>query len=164
MAGDVEDAKHQIALKLQSDDFLNALAAIDIEKDDGTSTAQPTQIFEGEKVNISDSGYPVCELIAYRSRYDVNTDAKDVVHEVHIFWTQAGDDELTITRDLERLMRATRDVFWPQGAQRDPFIGTNWSTPLILVSEDYTHLAPKINKTGFIKGSWMVVLVHTISV
>ena len=168
MLGDIADVKHALALRLQSDDFATALAAVDSEKADGIDTPVPTAVFEGEKVNLSDVGYPVGEIIAVKTVYRQDDDAKIAVHEIHVFWTQTGDDELTITAHVERLVRATRDLFWPT----DPITGVTAkvnlpevnSFPIVFVSEDYTALAPKVNKTGFVKGSWTVLLVPTATV
>jgi hypothetical protein len=168
VVGDIADVKHALAVRLTSDDFATALAAVDDEKADGIATPVPTAVFESEKVNLSDVGYPVGELIAVKTVYEQQGDAKLAVHEIHIFWTQTGDDELTITQNVERLVRATRDLFWPT----DPMTGVTQrislpevhSGPIVFVSEDYTALAPKVNKTGFVKGSWTVLLVTTVTV
>lgn len=179
MLGDIADIKHALASRIggeagnfgqwvgASDAFATALAVVDSEKNDGFQTPLPTAIYEGEKVNVSDVGFPVGELIAVKTLYNQDTDAKQMVHEVHIFWTAAGDDEMTITATVERLVRATRDLFWPT----DPQTGFTQrvtlpevhSGPLVFVSEDYTSLAPKVNKTGFVKGSWTVLLVPSLT-
>ena len=163
MRGDIQDAKRVLADLLTSE-LPDALAAVDAEKDDGTETPIPTQIFTGEKVNVSTLGLPVGEIVGIKTVYSTE-DAFDkrCVHEVHVWWTDAGDDELVITRTVERLVRATRDVLWPEDEAPISLPGIH-SGPVQIVSEDYTHLAPHINKTGFVKGSWSVLLIPTFTV
>lgn len=160
MTGDIQDVKHAIARELLGPDFLIVLAAVDAEKG-VTATPGPAAVFEGEKANLNGVGYPVAEVIGVSTIYDpASEQAKAATHEVQVVWTQAGDDELVITAQLERLVRATRDFFWPPSGPR-VLIGIN-AAPLELVREEYTALMPAKDHP-FVKGSGTTLRVPTLS-
>ena len=160
MLGDIQDVKHAIARQLLGGDFLTTLAAVDAEKAVAIATPGPTQVFEGEKAQISDQGYPVVEVIGNRTIYDTASEqAKAATHEIQIVWTHVGDDELTITAQLERLVRATVDYFWPPTGSM-VLMGVN-AAPLTLLSEEYTALLPTRTAGQFVKGSAITLHVPT---
>lgn len=158
-AGDIEDAKRELALVLAAQEFLDVLAAVDAEKGDAAPTTPgPTSVFEGAKEVKSGQGFPVVEVIGRRTVYDTEAEqSKDAVHEVSIFWTHCGDDELTIGRHLERLVRATRDVFWNRS------LSAIASFPVEVGTEEYSPLMPG-ESHPFVKASETVVRVRTIAV
>lgn len=161
MRGDIEDVKHELALLLQAASFVTLLTAVDAEKGTSVVTPAPAAIFEGEKASKTGMGYPVAEVIGLRTVYDNPSDqAKVAIHDVQIAWTHVGDDELTITTQVERLVRATRDLVWPHDG---PASLTNLaSAPIELVSEEYSELF-KGKDVAFVKGSMTVLRVTTLS-
>lgn len=164
MRGDLQDTKHEIAILLTSVVFLEALTAVDAEKGltADQATPGPASVFEGEKFVKTGQGFPVVEVVGVRSVYASDAQyAKVAVHEVQIMWTHVGDDELTTTAQLERLVRATRDVFWPHdGAISLP--GAN-SAPVEVVSEEYSQLMPASGHP-FVKGAVTMLRVPTFVV
>lgn len=155
--GDIEDVKRELALLLASAVFVTALAAVDAEKGGTRATPRPTKVNEFEKMSTTDVGYPVGEVIGHRTMYStLDQQVKTAVHEIDIVWTQVGDDEATITADLERLVRATRDLLWPQaGPIALPAIPTE---PIVIASEEYTQLMPA-QQHPFVKGAATRVLI-----
>lgn len=162
MRGDIQDVKHEIAVAIASVTFLAVLAAVDAEKGVTTPTPGPAQVFEAEKAVKSDMGFPVVEVIGIKTTYNPQAEqVKDAIHELQIVWTQVGDDELLITAQLERLMRATRDVFWP--AEGPMTLPNANSGPVEFVREEYTELMRGI-KHPFVKASGTTLHVRTMTV
>lgn len=161
MRGDMEDVKHELALLLQAASFVTLLTAVDAEKGTVVVTPAPAAVYEGEKASKTSVGYPVAEVIGLRTVYDTPSDqTKVAIHDVQIAWTHVGDDELTITTQLERLVRATRDLVWPHdGPASLPALA---SAPIELVSEEYSELF-KGKDVAFVKGSMTVLRVTTLS-
>lgn len=161
MTGDIEDVQRAIAQRLRSQTFLDILAAVDAEKGDGSSTPAPVSIFEGERAVSPTEGYPVGAVVGARTAYstDANVD-KDAAHEIQVVWTQTGDDELVITRHLQRLARATRDLFWPSGS---PGISLEelHTPPVIVRGDEYSALMPTDEHPPFIKAASTQILVTT---
>lgn len=161
MRGDIEDVKHELAVLIAATGFVTLLTAVDAEKATTVVTPAPAAVFEGEKVVKSGQGYPVCEVIGLRTTYDPSSqEAKLAAHEVQIAWTHVGDDELTIATQLERLVRATRDLVWP--ANGPATLTALASAPIELVSEEYSELF-RGKDVAFVKGSITVVRVTTLS-
>ncbi len=158
MPGDLEDVKRAIAQRLRSARFLEILAGVDAEKADGSTTPAPAEVTEGERVFPKGQAYPVGEVVGVRTAYasEANVE-KDAAHEVHIVWTMTGDDELVITRVLERLVRATRDLFWNQSLDE---LHTPW---VIVRGEEYSGLLPNDEHAPFYKAASTQVLVTTYS-
>lgn len=161
MLAGIQDVKHELAVLLAGPEFLTALAAIDAEKGVTNPTPPAAAVFEGERFVKTSQGFPVVEVIGARTVYDTASQVQLAIHEVHVVWTQVGDDELTIVGELERLVRATRELLWPlQGALTLP--GAN-SAPIQLISEEYSQLMPA--KTHpFVKGAVTVLHVPTMSI
>lgn len=161
MKGDMEDCKHELALLLQSAAFVTLLAAVDVEKGTSVVTPGPAVVFEGEKAVLTGLGYPVCEVIGLRTVYAPESQqSKVAAHDIQVAWTHVGDDELTIATQVERLVRATRDLFWPHdGPITLPALA---SAPIELVSEEYSALF-KGKDVAFVKGSMTVLRVSTLS-
>lgn len=162
MRGDIEDTKFEVAQLLRSAAFLTLLTAVDVEKSTGIVTPGPAAVFEGEKAVKTGQGYPVVEVIGVRTVYQPeSSQAKAATHEVQISWTHVGDDELTIATQVERLVRATRDLLWPAAGPAE--LTALASAPIELVSEEYTELF-KGKEFPFVKGALTVVRVTTLSV
>lgn len=161
VAGDIEDVKRAIALRLRSARFAEVLTAVDTEKGDSATTPVPVSIFEGEKAVLPAEGYPHGMVVGARTAYaiDANVD-KDAAHELQIVWTQVGDDELVITRQLERLVRATRDLLWPSGSPGITLEELH-TPPVIVRGDEYSALMPTDAHPVFIKAASTQVLVST---
>lgn len=161
-SGDIQDVKNALKAVLLSAEFLLVLAAVDADKAVTIATPGPTQVFTGEKQVKTDQGYPVVELIGHRTQFVSNDEqVKDTVHEIDITWTHVGDDELLVTAQLERMVKATRNILWPEtGATTLP--GVN-ATPTLIVSEDYSPLMQGRAAGTFVKGSAIAVQIRTLS-
>lgn len=163
--GDMESAKHEIALLLAAATFATLLTAIDAEKAQAsgstvtTSAPAAAAIFEGAVNSQKEgSGYPVVEIIGHKTDYDEADQQVDSgTHEIGIYWTHVGDDELTITTQLERLVRATRQTC------RNALLSAIQSAPVQVVSEEYTALMPTKTAGIFVKSSQTIVRVRTES-
>lgn len=162
MLADIQDVKHELALLLTAAGFLTALAAVDAERSITPATPGPSSVFETEKFVKTGQGFPVVEIVGVRTVYGPDPQqAKFAVHEVHVVWTHVGDDEQTITAQLERLVRATRDVFWPE---LGPITLPNANSgPIEVASEEYSQLMPAQGHP-FVKGSVSVLHVPTFAV
>jgi hypothetical protein len=159
--GDIQVVKHEIAMGLASPEFVGILAGVDTETLAPLQTPGPASI-EGEKFVLSGQGFPVVEVVGIRTVYDSNAEqVKDATHEIQVMWTQVGDDELTITAQLERLVKATRDYFWPPIG---PLVLPNVNAcPIEIVSEEYSALMKGLT-TPFVKGSATTLRVRTLTV
>lgn len=158
--GDIEDAKRAVAERLRSAQFLDLLAAIDARKG-GATTPPPVSIFEGEKAVAVDEGYPVGAVVGARTAYSTDANVeKDAAHEIQVVWTDTGDDELVMTRNLERLVRATRDLFWPAGTS-GLVLQEIRSAPVIVRGDEYSALMPTDEHGPFIKAASTQLLITT---
>lgn len=162
MLAGIQDVKHELALLLSAAGFLTSLAAVDAERSIAPATPGPAAVFESEKFVKTGQGFPVVEIIGIRTVYGPDPQqAKFAVHEVQVAWTHVGDDELTITAQLERLVQATRDVFWPE---LGPVTLPNaHSGPIEVASEEYSQLMPAQGHP-FVKGAVIVLHVPTFAV
>ncbi len=156
--GDIEDAKHQVALVLLDPAFATLISAIDAEKGAVTATPPPAAVFKGAMAQTKiGQGSPVCEVIGHKTDYDVaDQHAKTATHEIGVYWTHWGDDELTITTQLERLVRATRDALW------NGLLTAIASAPVEVVGEEYSPLMPGKNG-AFVKSSATTIRVRTVA-
>jgi len=162
MRGDIEDVKHELAILLVSASFAAALADVDAEKATTRATPVPKVIYESERLTLSGQGFPVGELLGKRTTYSSSdAELKTALHEVDILWTQNGDNELVITQDLERLVRATRDLLWPPTGPIS--LHALASGPIELIAEEYTALMPNPQHGPFIKGSATTIRVLTLT-
>lgn len=157
MTGDIDDVKHQIALILASASFLAVLAAIDTEKNAAQevsiATPGPAEIKEYEIANPQ--LFPHCQIIGGASEFDQESTAQEAGHEVQIVWLHVADDEGTVAKVIERLVRATR-VLWGT-----TFEGACNAAPLRVIREDYSDLTPTPTN-AFLKGGRTFVLVPTV--
>lgn len=162
MLADIQDVKHELALLLLAPAFLATLAAVDVERGVTSATPGPAAVFEGEKFVKTGQGFPVVEVIGIRTVYGPDPQqAKFGVHEVQLAWTQVGDDELTITAQLERLVQATRDTVWP--ADGPITLPNAHSGPIEVASEEYSQLMPAQGHP-FVKAAVVVLHVPTYAI
>src|ERR1051325_5526389 len=155
MLGDIQDVKRQVMLALVSEAFTAQIAAVDAEKGFGV-TPIPVAVFPAERRNIAGLGFPIGEVIGLRTTYvDEDSASVDATHEIAVMWTHVGDDELIVTRDLERLVRATREFL-----DRHVIAALNMG-PMRIVSEDYSELSRRPEGSGFVKGASSMLEVTT---
>lgn len=162
MKGDIQDVAAELKLQFASSAFLTVLAAVDAEKGltDTAVTPGPATVNDFEAMDVSGLGYPVLEIIGRRTTYDETDEvAKDATHELELNWTVVGDDEKTITRQVQNLARATVDFLWPETGPRG--LATLGSAPVLFVSEDYSDLMPA-TAHPFVKGSTTRIQVKTL--
>jgi hypothetical protein len=155
MFGFIDDVKHQIALYVASATFTDALTAIDVEKNDGVVTPAPAQIEECEIE--TPSTYPCAMVIGVDTEFDQesNPTLQDSRHRVDVYWLAVGDDERTVTKYVERLVRATR------GLWGGTFAGAINAAPVQVLREDYSDLA-RSPDNSFLKGGRVILLVPTL--
>lgn len=155
--GDMETTKQLLQEQLQSADFLSVLRGIDQENGQSVTTPGPAQVIRGQKQFTEAMGFPVAEVIGRRTTYmEPENELKNAAHEIAIEWTHVGDDETTIETQLERLVRATRDLLW--NMRLVPIA----SMPILVASEEYTELLAGKN-SAFVKGSQTLLLVRTFA-
>lgn len=153
MTGDIETVKQGIAAALASSAFTDALAAVNAEQGGAYATPPPAVIYPYERA-VPET-YPAIELQGLTSTYNVEDDVKQVTHRIAVVVTQVGDNEQTITTDIERLVRATRDLLF-----RSVLDGQRGLAPMLIESENYSALAPNPRTGALMKGG-MVVLAAT---
>lgn len=155
MTGDIETVKAAIAAALLSADFATALAAVDTEKNDGSTTPGPAFGYPYERAVLE--GYPAFELQGLQTTYNSNGDVKEATHQIGVVWTLAGDNEAVLTQVLERLVRATRDFLW-----RSTLSGQIGLAPMLVKSENYSALQPGTN-TPLLKGCVVIIEATTFA-
>jgi hypothetical protein len=164
--GDIESVKKEIAAVLKNTTgainqfgtavFFNAtLDAVNTEKADGRTTPYPAEIWEYEKAALG--AYPAAELQALTTQYAPEDDVKIASHRIAVVWTVVGDNEATVTTDIERLVRTTRDVFW-----RTVLAADLGGIPMVVESEQYSALAPALGQP-FMKGAQVMLIAGAIS-
>jgi hypothetical protein len=156
VAGDVEAVKKTLATWLASSRFSDALAAVNAEQNDGYTTPGLQAVYGYERAVIE--AYPAVELQGLRTDYAQDDDLKNATHSIAIVFTQVGDNEAAVTTDVERLVRAARDMCW-----RSVLDAQEGLAPLVVVSEDYSALAPDPNGNPFMKGGRLIVAAQTLT-
>lgn len=157
MTGDIETVKKGIAEALASPAFAAALTAVNVEQDDGYTTAAPAVIYPYERA--VPEAYPVFELQGLSTAYDPNDDVKNATHRIAVVCTQVGDNEASITTDVERLIRAARDLLWRSVLNADRGLA-----PMLVESENYSQLTPNPNGDGtFVKGGMLILSAETFA-
>lgn len=157
--GDVESITQGLAAALASERFRAVIAGVDIARNTGATT--PWQgaigsIYAYERANLE--VYPAAEVIAAQATYDTDADEAAAVHRISIDWTQVGDDEQTVTRDIQRLVLATRIFF-----RHSVLDGSFGIGPMLVEFEDYTHLSPGTGAHAFLKGGLLILAVKSWS-
>lgn len=155
MTGDIESVKTAIAAALNGTGFTDALAAVNVDKNDGYTTPGPAVGYPYERAVLE--AYPAFELVGLATGYGEDEDLKKATHQIAVLWTVAGDNEATLTTDVERLVRATRDLLW-----RSVLGGQVGLAPMLVVSDDYSPLAPG-NGHPFMKGGRVIVSATTLT-
>jgi len=162
-SGSIEAVKESLQRWLRSSRFVDAIAAVDAQavaegRDDNTrATPVPDAdaIFTTEKHSLAK--YPAVELVNVRVAYAPDTEAKIRAIELGVVFSQAGDDEALVTRDVERLIEAAGQLL------RGSFLDTRDGIKRIeLASEDYSELTPGQGGT-FLRGGELRLAIATIT-
>lgn len=162
MVGDIESVKTELAAVLANTAtaidrfgatkyFNDALDTVNAEKNDGHVTPYPASIYPYERAVIE--SYPAVELQGLVTTYQPEDDVKAGTQRVAVVWTVVGDNEASVTTDVERLVRATRDVLWRSLLSADLGLA-----PIHVESEDYSALAPG-GPNPFMKGGRVVLVI-----
>lgn len=138
MIGDADDIKRALRRYLQGPEFQTVLARIAAEKGDGFYPPLPVYIYQEER--LSHLTFPMAELVVYRSVFNDDDVVKRTVHEIGIRWTAVAKDEATVTKYVERLVRATTDLLWLSTLDTQVQSG-----PIVVTEEDYSPLVPSVD-------------------
>jgi hypothetical protein len=155
LVGDVESVKAAIADVCASAVFGDQLAVVNAEKNDGHTTPGLAVIYSYER--MTPETYPCLEIIGLNGTYTPEDDVKEVTHRIALVFTVVGDNEQTVTSDVERLVRTARDVFW-----RSVLGGLVGLEPMHVETEDYSELI-KPNDGPFIKGGKLILAAATLA-
>lgn len=135
--GDVESVVEAMASALRSTSFTDILAAIDARLDQGQelprATPGPAAVYGYERA--TPEAYPCAEVVIVQSEIDEDADEAKSTHRITIDWTVVGDDEEVVTRDVQRLVLATR-----LGFRRGVLDGMRAIGPMTIQFEDYSRL------------------------
>lgn len=156
MTGDIETVKKGIAAALGSSAFTDVLAAVNAEQGDGYTTPPPSVIYPYERA-VPET-YPAIELQGLTSTYNVDDDVKAVTHRIAVVVTQVGDNEQSITTDIERLVRAIRDLLF-----RSVLDAQRGLAPILIESENYSALTPNPKTGALVKGGMVVLSATTFA-
>lgn len=148
--GDAEDVKRTLKRMIEGPEFIAKLASVVTTKGDGTWPTLPVTVYAEER--LTHDRFPMAELIVYRSSFDDEEWVKKTVHQIGVRWTAVGPDEVTVTRQVERLVRATTDLLWMSNL--DMLVQ---SGPIRVTDEDYSPLLPTATHP-FVKSG--LVLLH----
>jgi hypothetical protein len=153
---------HVTQVKTAIKDFLAEhlppkLAEADTEAADGVETPPPSTIWCTAKQDLE--SYPSIEIIVTDSRAQMDTMAQVMRHRLVVGFTILGDDEQTLTTQVERYMWAIRQVL--RDTQLDPPYGT---ASLDTGGEQYTPMLqrPQGLEATFVTGGFIEVIVQTV--
>lgn len=120
-------------------------------------TPPPAEIHTTDKADIGD--LPSLELIVTDSTPTVDSFSRIYRHRVVIGVSVGGDDEETISKQIERYLWAMREV--ARDSHLTPIEGTG---PVDTGGEQYTPLQqrPETVESPFVKGAFIEVFVTTV--
>lgn len=158
--GDVDDLKNALQVILQGPRFLASLGTIIAQKQSGIEIPERPIVYTYER--LTKSSFPMCELLAYRGRYKVDTMVKDVDYSIGIRWSIIDATEEIATRSVELLIAATVDVLWDDsGTHSGLFADFNIGAgPVRVIEEDYAPMIPTPDH-AFLKSATLVISVNT---
>lgn len=152
MLGSADDIKRDIAYLLNGQAFIDSVAAVVADNQDGFVPKVPVTIYQEER--LSHLVFPMCELIAYKETF---VDPDDVVKHSEVAlgarWTDVARDEHTVTRYIEVLCKATVDVLW--GA----YLRRVQSQQVLIHEVDYGPLVPTAQHP-YLKAGIVLFTVH----
>jgi hypothetical protein len=155
VTGDPESLSKAFAAWVSSGRYTDALTAVNSEKADGHVTPAPRAVYPHERVIPED--YPAVQVVVTAGTYDPDADTKDVDYEFMVVFAQVGDSEAAVTKDVLRLVRAGRDLFF-----RSVLDGGLGLQPIGLVREDYSQLGNH-NQQAFLKAGWVTFRAKTFT-
>lgn len=150
-------------LKARLDTHMAALlAAADVEADDEVTTTPPCGVFTRETFGTQE--YPCIEMVMQGSHKVPDSTADEYQHRLAITVTLGGDDEETITTQLERYLWVLRK-FGQDHIDRDMPDPEDAVDLIICGDESYMPLV-RGSGTGvespWLKGGWIEFFVTTI--
>lgn len=148
--GDASDVKRALRRMLEGPGFTAAVSSAVIEKGDGVWPVLPPTVYENER--LTDVTFPMAELIVYQSTFSDDDVVKRTEHRIGVRWTAVGDNEQTVTKNVELLVRATTDLVWMSNL--DTLVA---SGPIRVESEDYSPLHPTLRP--FMKSGLVIMIV-----
>lgn len=155
--GDIESVKAKLVTWIQSSRFTDCLDAVNTEKDpsgEGYQTPAPTSIYGYER-EVPES-YPAIVLRGLGTVYDNSSAAKQATHRIAVLVFQVADTEARVTQDVERLVRALRDLL-----HRSVLDGSLVLMPILLEAEEYSDLLPADGGNPLMKGALLSIAATT---
>lgn len=136
------------------------LANADAVAADGVTTPPPYEIHTTEKVDLG--GLPSLELIVTDSTSIADSFSQIYRHRVVIGVTVGGDDEETVSTQVERYLWVLRKI--ARDTQLTDVSEQYGTGPLDTGGEQYTPLQqrPETVESPFVKGAFIEVFVTTV--
>lgn len=72
------------------------------------------------------SGFPALEIVAGTDAENSDNDSTEIVHELSMQWTVNGDDPIIMSREVKRLIAASRALF--KAGTMLPYVGGRFWT------------------------------------
>lgn len=127
----------------------------DSEADDGVTTPPPAEFHRTDVQGLG--AFPAIELLASPSVPQGNSYAQILRHRVMVGVTLVGDDEETLTVQVERYVWAIRRV------ARDTALAPGCPTgPIDTGKEAYTPMVKRDVEIPFVKGGWIELFIDTV--
>jgi hypothetical protein len=136
--------------------FENKAAQADADANDGVTTPFPAKIYTTEKMSVDD--YPAIEMVPDESNPQGESLVEMYRHRIVVGFTLVGDDEETLTTQVERYMWVLRHLMRDTHVIPDP-IG-----PVDTGTEKYELMqqTPPGMEIPFVKGGVIEVFYTTI--
>lgn len=151
--GAVKTALKAILLGPEYTDMLAQLAR---EFGDGIALPPLEAAFTADKVTLP--AYPCVELIGDQTKSPDDSEAAESHHRVEAWFWQCGDDEETITAQVERYVLALRRVL--KNGSLMPYVG---NFPILFPNEAYAPVGRgKGTPQAFLKYGILEVLIGTV--
>jgi hypothetical protein len=133
------------------------LLQADLEAADGVKTPVPYETHTTDKNGLG--GFPAIEIIATSSSPKTDSYAQVYENRVVVGFTLAGDDEETLSVQVERYMWAIRKIARDTLLAPDAIVG-----PIDSAGEQYTPLdnRPSGVEFPFVKGGYIELLMTTV--
>ena len=140
------------------------LAAADAMSADGVRTPPPYEVYLTDKHDLG--GYPSIEIIVTDSTPAPGQSFAQIYrHRLVVGVTVGGDDEETISTQVERYIWCLRQVFTSGGlANNDGVSPPDGIAPVDVGGEQYTPLQqrPETVESPFVKGVFLEVFITTV--
>jgi hypothetical protein len=152
----ITQAKRKIRQRIL-DQIPSVLAGADAAAADGIVTPPPYEVHTTDKADLG--GLPSLELIVTDSTPTVDSFSQIFRHRLVIGVTVGGDDEETMSIQLERYMWALRKI-----ARDTHLVPVEGTAPLDTGGEQYTPLQqrPETVENPLVKGAFLEVFVTTV--